>query len=84
MSWPDLIKYLEFHDRRVVVNSQELLPYALNGSVSVTVHRPVKRFVFTERKGAVKFSSNGFNIISGVVHTILLERLSVDGPWPSI
>ena len=83
-SWPDPIKYLEFHDRRVVLNLQQVKPDMLNGSVSVTAHKPVKGFAFMEKAGGVKFNDNGFDVIPGEVHVVFVQRPFVDGPWPPL
>jgi beta-mannosidase len=59
VSWPEPIKYLDFSDRGVKLHySQDTL------SVSVTTTKPVKGFVFSERKG-VSLSDNGFDVMPG-------------------
>ncbi|AEO59187.1 glycoside hydrolase family 2 protein [Thermothelomyces thermophilus ATCC 42464] len=57
-SWPDPIKYLDFPDRGVSV--RHLGP----GLVEVSAQRPVKGFVFSEKRG-VKLSDNGFDLVPG-------------------
>ncbi|KAL2149213.1 hypothetical protein VTH82DRAFT_8561 [Thermothelomyces myriococcoides] len=57
-SWPDPIKYLDFPDRGVLVRHRG--PHL----VEVSAQRPVKGFVFSEKRG-VQISDNGFDLIPG-------------------
>ncbi|KAK4223749.1 hypothetical protein QBC38DRAFT_502893 [Podospora fimiseda] len=54
VSWPDPIKYLEFKGRGAEVK------YVGENFVEMTVKKPVKGFVFSERQG-VELSDNGFD-----------------------
>ncbi|KAF2279109.1 glycoside hydrolase [Westerdykella ornata] len=67
ISWPDPIKYLHFPDRDVQMR------YSDDGaSVTVTVGKPVKGFVFSERQG-VRLSDNGFDLVPGVKKTVQVK-----------
>ncbi|KAL1889265.1 hypothetical protein Sste5346_009020 [Sporothrix stenoceras] len=83
-SWPDPIKYLEFPNRQIVLNVENLLPDKLSGKVSVTAGKPVKGFVFVEKVGGIRFSDNGFDVIPGEANIVSVERQTVGGPWPEL
>jgi beta-mannosidase len=58
-AWPEPIKYLSFAERGVGVR------YSKDGTkVFVTARKPIKGFVFSERKG-VQLSDNGFDVLPG-------------------
>ena len=63
-AWPDPIKYLTFDDRGVKVSYSED-----NSHAYVSAAKPVKAFVFAERKG-VQLSDNGFDILPGEVKAV--------------
>ena len=58
-SWPDPIKYLHLTNRGVKLQYNEA-----ENSVEVSADKPVKGFVFSEKKG-IELSDNGFDIIPG-------------------
>ncbi|KAF2825145.1 glycoside hydrolase [Ophiobolus disseminans] len=66
-AWPDPIKYLSFEDRGVEVQVLS------DSDILVSAKKPVKGFVFTEKKG-VKPSDNGFDLMPGQE-----KRVSVTG-----
>jgi beta-mannosidase len=66
VSWPDPMKYLDFSDRGLTVDQSS------DTIIVVTAARPVKGFVFNERKG-VKLSDNGFDVMPGEKHTVRVE-----------
>jgi beta-mannosidase len=66
-SWPDPIKYLDLSDRGIEVS------YADDSCVRVSARKPVKGFVFSEKRG-VKLSDNGFDIIPGDAAKVVQVR----------
>jgi len=66
-SWPEPIKYLSFVDRGVKVQ------YSNDNTVAlVSAAKPVKGFVFGEKKG-VRLSDNGFDVLPGSTETVRVE-----------
>ncbi|KAH9879445.1 hypothetical protein IAQ61_001263 [Plenodomus lingam] len=72
ISWPEPIKYLSFPDRGISVRSSDD-----QSRVYVSAARPVKGFVFAERKG-VRLSDNGFDVVPGVVVEVSVEGCRAD------
>jgi len=63
ISWPEPIKYLNLTDRKLGTDIK--FEYPNHGrSVVVSVLRPVKGFVFAEKKG-IKLRDNGFDLVPG-------------------
>ncbi|KAF2495038.1 glycoside hydrolase [Lophium mytilinum] len=69
VSWPDPIKYLNFDDRGVKAEYSDD-----KQSVTITTARPVKGFVFSERRG-VKLSDNGFDIMPDEKKVVAVEGI---------
>jgi beta-mannosidase len=67
VSWPEPIKYLSFGDRGVRVECSADMATAF-----VSAAKPVKGFVFSERKGT-QLSDNGFDIMPGEIHEVRIE-----------
>ncbi|KAF2654828.1 glycoside hydrolase family 2 protein [Lophiostoma macrostomum CBS 122681] len=67
VSWPDPIKYLDFSDRGVAVEYSDS-----NSSITVTVSKPVKGFVF-EEKERVRLSDNGFDLVPGESKEVYID-----------
>jgi beta-mannosidase len=67
VSWPEPIKYLSFGDRGVRVECSADMATAF-----VSAAKPVKGFVFAERKGT-RLSDNGFDIMPGETHEVRIE-----------
>ena len=72
VSWPDPIKYLSFPDRGLSVSFSEDKTVAF-----VSVERPIKGFVFNEKKG-VKLSDNGFDVVPGEKREVRVEGCRAD------
>jgi beta-mannosidase len=70
--WPQPIKYLDFSDRGVGVSLKEG-----EQEVVVQASKPVKGFVFDEKRDWVVFSDNGFDIMPGVDKVIKLSGVRV-------
>ncbi|USP79454.1 carbohydrate-binding module family 35 protein [Curvularia clavata] len=67
LSWPEPIKYLSFEDRGVMVKYSDDFATAF-----VSAEKPVKGFVFSERKG-IQLSDNGFDIMPGETHQVKIS-----------
>ncbi|EUC45953.1 carbohydrate-binding module family 35 protein [Bipolaris oryzae ATCC 44560] len=72
VSWPEPIKYLSFEDRGIKVEYNEDLSVAF-----VSASKPVKGFVFSERKG-VRLSDNGFDVIPGETHEVQVDGIAAN------
>lgn len=72
VSWPEPIKYLRLFDRGVSVKVSEDKATAI-----VTAQKPVKGFVFEEKRG-VKLSDNGFDIMPGEKKHVHVEGCGAD------
>lgn len=72
VSWPEPIKYLSFEDRGIKVEYDEDLSIAF-----VSSSKPVKGFVFSERKG-VRFSDNGFDVMPGEMHEVQVDGITAN------
>lgn len=72
LAWPDPIKYLSFDGRGVEVRYSDDKSQAY-----VSAAKPVKGFVFAEKKG-VKLSDNGFDIVPGEVMEVRVQGCRAD------
>ncbi|EMD88715.1 glycoside hydrolase family 2 protein [Bipolaris maydis C5] len=72
ISWPEPIKYLSFEDRGIKVEYSKDLTVAF-----VSSSKPVKGFVFNERKG-VRLSDNGFDVIPGETHEVQVDGVAAN------
>lgn len=72
ISWPEPIKYLSFVERGVKVEYSEDM-----GTAFVSAAKPVKGFVFGERKG-VRLSDNGFDVMPGETHKVHVDGCAAD------
>jgi beta-mannosidase len=75
-AWPDPLKYLQWTERGVKV---EIV--GAGDKMKITTEKPVKGFVFQEKKGCAQLSDNGFDVMPGEEKIVSFERSMGDGKY---